>query len=447
MKRLMVFVASVALLAGMLVAPVTASALVATPPDGAKVALTAYGSTVYEYPVGSGTWYFDGGVGNWSASTYADGVTVVRPTVTLEYLDAASLPVGTETFEVDVNVMPFNTGGGDPMGAYYHLFHRRLAGMPVGADPTKTRIMPEVAPSDPAWPKYQYGIAAKTLVHQLLPTVPGPVDSTTLGDGRIQYVVTVTNDTLETVGPVRFWGNENAGVSNSSNSMLDVYEVTPLEPAKAKRLAPGESTTFQVRGLAPTPLGLNRYSDWNRYAEAEPLTNLTGIVSSNWAREGGTTVSVPDCEPVVTAADGSYTVPYVLPGTYQVTFTKPGFQPTVRTVTVSYAGDTVCHAQLIKAAVPLTPGRPRVSGKATAKRGTLLKGSIAPSYGQVTIEVQVLSKKKYKKYKTFYATSTMTGEWSKKIKIKKGTYRVRVTTRAWEAYFAGVSSWRTFKVK
>jgi hypothetical protein len=447
MKRLATYTLAAIALVGALASASSASAVLpATPRDGAKVALSAYGQAVYEYPYGSGNWYFDGGVSNNSASVYLTGATVVRPTVTIEYRNSGLMSVGTETFEVDANIMPCNQGNGNPIGAYYRLFHRRLT-LPPGADPYQTRPAPEVAPSDPQWPKYQYGIAAKGARHQSLPSVSGPID-TSLGEGRTQYTATVTNNTTRTVGPVRYWGNEVFGMNTSTISLLDSYEVTALDPAKASRLAPGESTTFLVRGLAATPGGMNRYTDWNAYAEGEPLADVKGVVASNFGLEGGVTVSVPGRDPVLTAPNGTYTVPAVLPGTYVVTFAKPGYRIDTRTITVSWDDSVSCGTSLTRIAQPFTPRRPTISGKPSARRGVTFKGTLAPNYGPILIEVQAKKKRGgWKKYSTYSANSVIAGPWSRKVRLKKGTYRVRISTRSWEAFMAGTSAWSTFTVK
>ncbi len=98
--------------------------------------------------------------------------------------------------------------------------------------------------------------------------------------------------------------------------------------------------------------------------------------------------------------------------------------------------------------VAVSLGTPRVSGKASAKKGTKLVGSLAPGHvTKVTLEVQVLSKRKYKKYKKYYVNTTQSGSWSYKVKLRRGTYRVRALTASDGTYLAGSSGWRKITVK
>jgi hypothetical protein len=98
--------------------------------------------------------------------------------------------------------------------------------------------------------------------------------------------------------------------------------------------------------------------------------------------------------------------------------------------------------------VPCSLSAPSVTGKATARKGTALKGTITPGHaGRVTLEVKVLSKKKYKAYKRYTTTSKATGGWTYKARLKKGTYRIRALTADGPIYSAGASKWRKVVVK
>jgi len=97
---------------------------------------------------------------------------------------------------------------------------------------------------------------------------------------------------------------------------------------------------------------------------------------------------------------------------------------------------------------PCSLSTPRVSGKATAKKGTALSGIVTPACAErVTLEVQVLSGQKFRAYKRYSTNSTATGAWSYKAKLKKGTYRIRALTAQGEIYSAGRSGWRKVVVK
>lgn len=447
MKRFITIALAAGLFVALLAGPSLAFAIVLpTPADGSKVVLKTWGAVVYEYPVGGGNWYFDGGIGNYSGDHYASGVNMISPMVTIEFFDASDVSLGTETFSAEANVVPYSLGGGAPTG-YMKWVHHPLIGLPAGAVLAKTRFKSEVSPSDAEWPKYQYGIAASTVAYQGLPYVKGPYDLT-LGDGRVQYDLTVTNNTSKFVGPVRVWGMEDYGMSPSSVTILDVYDVAALDPAKARRLAPGESTVFHLRGLAPTPAGENRYSDWGLEAEGEPLTDVLGTVGSSIGPVAGATASIPDYLPVTTSAAGAFKLEGVVPGTYSVTFSKAGYYSQTVPVTVSYAGDATLNPSLVLVPIPVNLSKPKVSGKATAKKGTTLVGTVAPAHAtRVSIEVQVLSKKKYKRFKTYAKDSSASGAWKYKAKLKKGTYRVRVSVVASATYLAGTSDWRKVVVK
>jgi hypothetical protein len=425
------------------------SALSPAPADGQKVALTAWSSIVYEYPVGSGKWFFDGYVGNQpeTYNLYSSGTTVTAPTTTIEYLDAGDVVVGRESFAVPSNVMPFAwvSPYSYPTG-YFKVLHRALT-LPLGAIPSKTRFAPEVGKLDPEYPKYHYGTAASTAVFADISTSVGEVDDVTLGDGRVQLTVTATNNTAKPVGPVIVTANEVYGASISNVFGLNTYDVTINDPAKALRLEPGESTTFLLRGLAATPPASNRYGPWNLIAEAEPFTDLVGTVSLAGAPVAGVTVSVPGYPSVVTATDGTYSVPSLNREALTATFSKPGLITQAVPFTMGFSTNTVRDVLMV-AQVPVTHATPKVSGKASARKGTKLYGRLSPGrVSAVRLEVQVYSKKKYRSYKSFTVRSSASGAWSYKAKLKRGTYRVRSRTLAESPYLAGASGWRKVVVK
>jgi hypothetical protein len=333
MKRIVARLLAVGLLAGLLMAPsfAMANVLPPAPADGQKVALDVYSRIVYQYPAGSGAWYLDAWISNYPSYFYSSGTMVVDPRTTIEYVNDDDDVVGTETFATPVNVLSFawQPTSFYPDG-YYRTFHHRLA-LPAGASPTLTRLAVEVPPTDPAYPKYHFGIAASTAEFAQISRSIGPVDDTTLGGGRTQTTVTVTNNTAVTVGPVQVQGNERYYVDPASKSFLDNYDVTANEPAKALRLAPGESTTFTLRGLVPTPAGQTRDSS-NMWCEAEP-TDLYGTVSFGGAALEGVSVTLDGYSPHTTIFNGGYAIAGIVPGSHTMTFSKPGFMTYVGPVT------------------------------------------------------------------------------------------------------------------
>ncbi len=150
---------TVTLLTAILLLPSLSLASPSPPPpaDGQKTRLRAepLNPITYEYPTSSGTWYLDGELYNLTSDDYSSSIPVVDPRTTIEYLNSADVVVGRETFRINANVLPVPS-----LWGYSRSVHRRLT-LPPGAVPQKTRFAPEVAPTDPAYPKYHYGIAAR----------------------------------------------------------------------------------------------------------------------------------------------------------------------------------------------------------------------------------------------------------------------------------------------
>jgi hypothetical protein len=342
MKRAVARLLAVGLLAGLLMVPslALANVLPAAPADGQKVALNAWNLNVYEYPAGSGVWYADGNAGNTPHLFYSTGANVVEPHTSVQYLNAADVVVGFDTFDMPANVMPANwqPTGSYPRG-YFRTFHHLLS-LPPGADPLKTRVAIEVPPTDPEYPKYHYGIAARTAAFAEIHYAVGTIDETTLGGGRVQFILTVTNDTNAIVGPIRVQGNEAFGLATNNAYYLNAYSVVANEPAKAAHLAPGESTTFTLRGLKATPAGQLRFSNWNLWVEAES-PRVLGTATFGGAPVPGVSVAVPGHPIVLTATDGTYVVPEMDPGTYLVMYSKPGYMSFGASVTVVDGTDKV----------------------------------------------------------------------------------------------------------
>lgn len=266
MKRMIWHVLAVALLVGALVAPSTSLAVLPPPADGQKTSLGPLPVTLYaayEYPTASGTWYVGGSAGNFSGDAYTGAVNVVNPKITIEYLNAADAHVGYETFNVGAGILPAASQAG-----YYYLFHHRLT-LPAGADPSKTMLATEVPEGDAAYPKFFYGTATSTTLLPLhLTPFWGPVDSTTLGDGRTILPVTVRNDSPDILN-----ANLVSAYEQYAGSTFCSMEVVANNPAQAARLAPGQSTTFTLRGLRASPGPLTRVTPYSSVTMGTPLAN------------------------------------------------------------------------------------------------------------------------------------------------------------------------------
>lgn len=272
MRRLFLLVLLVAAILAVWAQPAFAPPL---PPraDGQRVPVDLWGFlgpgeptvyAVYQYPPASGTWYLDGVFANSTNAVYSAPVVLIDPVITVDYRSASDTHVAYETFAAPAKVMPvFGTPGS------YRQYHHRLT-VPAGADPIKTRWVPD---SSPPAPDMAWGTAASTAVYQEIDGAPGTVDGTTLGGGRTQLTLTVTNNTAQIVGPLRVTGNEVYHAPNGQNYFLDAFDVTPSDPAKAARLMPGEETTFTIRGLASTPTTATSRAIFNSNVEAEPLAH------------------------------------------------------------------------------------------------------------------------------------------------------------------------------
>ena len=267
MKRMISQILAATLLMGALVAPSTALAVLPPPADGQKTGLGPLSSTLYdtyEYPAGSGTWYVGGSCGNLSGDAYTAPVNVINPRITIEYRNAANAHVGYETFSVGAGIMPAAS-----LLGYYYFYHHRLT-LPAGADPARTRLATEVLEGDPTYPKYFYGTAANTALLPLgLAPTWGPVDSTTLGDGRTILPLTVRNDSPDILN-----ANLVSAIERFNNSSdYAAMEVTADNPTAAVRLAPGQSTTFTLRGLRATPGPVSRTTPYSSVTVGTPLAN------------------------------------------------------------------------------------------------------------------------------------------------------------------------------
>jgi hypothetical protein len=95
--------------------------------------------------------------------------------------------------------------------------------------------------------------------------------------------------------------------------------------------------------------------------EAEPLPSLSGKVSLGTTPISGATVTVFGYPAVTTAADGTYTVPELDPGSHTATYSKLGFSPQTIPVTVNSGMNTAQSVAL--ATTPSLTRSPSASSK------------------------------------------------------------------------------------
>jgi hypothetical protein len=385
------------LLAGLLVAPSSALAPpMPAPADGQKIALEVWAPATYEYPVGSGTWYIDGHVGNTLGppygTVYLTSINVVDPRVTVEYLNASDVVVGTETFAAEANVLQASDVD---YSTSYRTFHH-VQRPPAGSDPTRTRLATEVAVGDSAFPKYHYAVADRSATYGAIYSATATIDDTTLGGGRIQFQQQLTNNTARIVGPIRLQGGEAYGPSPADTNVLDSFAAAPNDAAAALLLGPSESTTFTVRGLRATPAANNRYYPWGFWAEAE-LPDLIGTVT--WASHpiSGATVTFPGYfTPTTTIVNGQYAKVGIAGGGSPavVTYSKPGYNSLTVPITLS-GGATVTRdvaltvtPSLTRSPAPTTKTYKRKHGKATYTLSVTVKGTGATPIANVRVRLQ-----------------------------------------------------------
>jgi hypothetical protein len=192
-------------------------------------------------------------------------------------------------------------------------------------------------------------------------------------------------------------------------------------------------------------------------AVGDPVSGgaLTGTVSHGGSSLAGVSVSVPDHASVLTAADGSYTVSGIVPSTYNVTYTKAGYSGQTVAITVLPSTTTTRDVSLeIALAVqsptpkPVALTAPKVSGLASAHRGTTLKGTLRPAHSKrLAVQVRRLVNHKWRAAGTTNVTADKTGAWRAKLRLRTGTYSVRVLSSKDSIYSAGASSWRTVRVR
>jgi thermitase len=171
---------------------------------------------------------------------------------------------------------------------------------------------------------------------------------------------------------------------------------------------------------------------------------LKGVASSGGAPLAGVLVTVPDCPPVLTASDGTYTVPDIIPTTYSVTYSKSGFAVQAAGVTVPDGG---IASQDVSLRAKIGLSAPKVRGLASARSGTTLGGTVSPAHStRLSVQVRRLVHKRWKTYRTLKVTSSASGVWRKKLKLRHGTYSIRVYSAGDQAHVPGFSAWRKVTV-
>ncbi len=108
---------------------------------------------------------------------------------------------------------------------------------------------------------------------------------------------------------------------------------------------------------------------------------LSGTVRTGGVALPGATVSVAGTSAVTTAADGTYTVAGITPGTYDAAYSKSGYATLTRSVTIAADGTTVGNADLVLVVAPsalsipaVSPTRPR-HGRSVRFTGWLTPGT------------------------------------------------------------------------
>jgi hypothetical protein len=172
---------------------------------------------------------------------------------------------------------------------------------------------------------------------------------------------------------------------------------------------------------------------------------LKGIASSGGVPLAGVVVTVPDCPPALTASDGSYIVSDIIPTTYSVTFSKSGFVSQAAGVTIPDGG---IARQDVSLRSNIGLSSPKVLGRASARRGTTLRGTVSPAHStRLSVQVRRLVHKKWRTYGTVMVTSSSAGVWRTKLKLRRGTYSIRVYSAGDQAHLSGVSAWRKVVVR
>jgi subtilisin family serine protease len=240
--------------------------------------------------------------------------------------------------------------------------------------------------------------------------------------------------------------------SGTSMSAPHVSGVVALIRAKN----PSWTRAMVERQLLGTALdlgavGRDDYFGYGRVQADRALTTtvtagtLRGRVTFRGAPFAGVVVSVPDRPAVVSDADGMYVVPDVTPFTYGVTFSKSGFEN--QTIGISIPdGGTATQDVALRARVTLST--PKVYGRPSAKRGTILRGSVRPARStRTTLQVRRLVRGHWRTYRSYSVRVNPKGAWYSRPKLKRGTYSIRVVFSADSAYAPGASAWRKAVVK
>lgn len=91
--------------------------------------------------------------------------------------------------------------------------------------------------------------------------------------------------------------------------------------------------------------------------------------------------------------------------------------------------------------------RPKVSGKARRTRPVVLVGKIwAARATHVRLEVQRLSRGRYRSYRTYTVYANTSGAWTVRAKLPKGRFQLRAKTWSTVKYRAGLSAYSRIRV-
>jgi uncharacterized protein YkwD len=120
--------------------------------------------------------------------------------------------------------------------------------------------------------------------------------------------------------------------------------------------------------------------------------------------------------------------------------------------TVSYRTQFVSHDTSVAPPAPAVAAkvylsRPKVSGKARRTRPVVLVGKVWSARAtKVRLEVQRLSRGRYRSYRTYTAYANTSGAWKVRAKLPKGRFQLRARTWSTVKYRAGLSAYTRIRV-
>lgn len=284
-----------------------------------------------------------------------------------------------------------------------------------------------VAPSDDAvrvsWSPSSDAAAAYRVYRRAAEQTEAVCIAVCAGTAFADYAVPGGVDCDYSVSAIDAAGNESARVSASTLHLVR----TPAITLRATRTDGAVSMSANLTGAGGLPLQGEHY-------ELESSTDGT-----NWRALGTVEQGV--------SAFATSTPPPDTTTTYRVVYGGcAGYTSASASAVVTIEG--VAPQPPTASPIAVALGTPRVSGKASVRKGTLLKGGMAPPrVTRLLVEVQVLNKRKFKTYRRYNVWTTSTGRWAYKAKLKRGTYRIRAVTIREGAYEPATSGWRRVKVR